>query len=290
MLPSRIACRNHVYIVKDMISRKILAAGIACAVLLGSAWLWTSRGEHDAVVERMPATPSAPALTAQSTDTVSSHSPEQVIEQNAQGEQDSADATYASVIDSADTLMECTLDGSCVAEDQSDPRAGHLQAVGRLSRTLDALVEAAHTDENLPTVELGSFARRALAFPDGHVQARAISLMGALAPDPQNVDTIVTHLDGHHDAALFELAMAELGRYAGGADAASSRIDDLLIDTLTNGAHFVAQTVAANVGKLLDADNVDRFESLSRELPQQSRTAKILRSTLAEYRLVTSDG
>jgi len=271
-----------------MNSRKLIVGAVACVGLIAAALLWQSRGTNE-VAQGSAKTPTPVDAASVSTSQPTSVAPATLDEPGSGGgASDSTKRNYADVIDAAETLMQCTLDGSCVADDQSDPRAGHLQAVGRLSQSLDALTQAAHTDDSAPVLELGSFARRALKFPDGHVQARAISLMGALAPDPQNVDSIVSQLDGHHDAALFELGLAELGRYAGGEG--STRIDDLLVNTLKNGAHFVAQTVAANVGKLLDARNVERFEAVSRELPAQSRTAKILRSTLAEYRLVATGG
>ncbi len=165
-----------------------------------------------------------------------------------------------------------------------------MESVEKLSQTLDALVEAARNDNAAPEPRLGSFARRMLAFPDGHVQARAISLMGTIDPQPQNVDAIVTHLAGHHDAALFELGLAELGRYAGTSGSISEQIDGFLARTLRSGGHFAAQTVATNVGKLIHAGNLERFEALAAELPAQTRTARLLKSTLAEYRIVASGG
>lgn len=275
-----------------MMIRKLLISGIGfCALALAVLLLWPSDSKvsESTTAKEVGSLNDTSPRTAATGDTGNS-TPVASKSDTDSAKSDESDATYTSVMDAADDLARCTDDGSCIADDQSDPRAGHMQTVGKLSQTLDTLIQAAQTDGSAPQAQLGSFARRMLAFPDGHVQARAISLMGAMAPQPQNVDSIVTHLNGHHDAALFELGLAELGRYAGAGGDAPAKIDALLADTLKSGGHYAAQTVATNVGKLIHPGNVEKFEALARELPAQTRTAKILKSTLAEYRAVASGG
>lgn len=178
----------------------------------------------------------------------------------------------------------CYVEDSCVIP-QSDTRGAHFFVAQQLTQRLRRLVEFAH--QGAPDAgPLTDTARVFLGFPDGYVQEQALLLMGTMPPAEGNAEAIIGVLKDHHDANLFELALVELQRYPN----AYRIIDDFLIETLKTGGHYASQAVARQLLPILREDNINRYETIAGELPQDTAKARYLKQVLNEYRLLQQDG
>jgi len=155
-----------------------------------------------------------------------------------------------------------------------------------INEQLDTLIFSAQRSAGVNADEVGQLAREAMAFPDGHVQAKAIELMGLLEPQAENVVVIVEHLAGHSDATIFRLSINELTRYP----QAQTEIDSLMMETMKTGGHFSAQSVAQYITPLINNANLSAYQTFAATLNQQTRAAKLLNATLAEYAITIAGG
>jgi hypothetical protein len=177
-------------------------------------------------------------------------------------------------------LAKCEQQPQQCGLDDSDPRAAHFDLGQRLAKELGNLAALARIGA-LGDVDGGSIARRNLQYEDGHVQEAALSLISTLPPDPANVDAILAALQRGHDAGIYGQAMQELLRYPD--EAARSRVENTLIETMQTGGHFAGQTVAQEILPFLNNGNLARFQELAEQLPPGSAKRKLLEGTLVEF-------
>ena len=195
-------------------------------------------------------------------------------------------ASSSNAINETRLWLACSQTDSCTITNQTEPRAGHFEVVKNINEQLDILIFSAQRSAGANTDEFGQLAREAIAFPDGHVQAKAIELMGLLEPQAENVGVIIEQLEGHSDATLFRLSINELTRYP----QAQRDIDSLMMETMKTGGHFSAQSVAQYITPLINTSNLSDYQTFAATLDQQTKTAKLLNATLAEYAITLAGG
>ncbi len=171
--------------------------------------------------------------------------------------------------------------------DDSDPRAAHFDLGQRVTKELAILAALARRNA-LGDVDGNGIARRSMQYEDGHVQEAALDLMSALPPNSANVDVILDTLQRGHDAQIYTQAMRELVRYPD--QAARSRIESTLMETLQSGGHFAGQAVAQEIMPFLNSSNLPRFQELAQQLPPGSAKRRLLEGTLEEFKQQQSGG
>jgi len=196
------------------------------------------------------------------------------------------DSSSSNAINETRLWLTCSQTDTCTISNESDSRAGHFEVVKNINEQLDTLIFSAQRSAGVNVDEVGQLAREAMAFPDGHVQAKAIELMGLLEPQAENVAVIVEHLAGHSDATIFRLSINELTRYP----QAQTEIDSLMMETMKTGGHFSAQSVAQYITPLINNANLSAYQTFAATLDQQTKAAKLLNATLAEYAITIAGG
>lgn len=192
----------------------------------------------------------------------------------------------SNAIDETRLWLACSQTDTCTVSNEADPRAGHFEVVKNINAQLDTLIFSAQGSSGINANDFGQLAREAMTFPDGHVQAKAIELMGLMEPQVENVAIITEQLAGHSDATLFRLSINELTRYP----QAQTQIDSLMMETMKTGGHYSAQSVAQYITPLINNANVSVYQEFAATLDQQTKAAKLLNATLAEYSITLAGG
>lgn len=190
----------------------------------------------------------------------------------------------ARLIHHIDDVIDCWSAGSCYT-DNYDARAESIAAVNMIVSDLQHL-KALMTQFPGCCAELSGHFEQWIRLPDGHIQEVVLQVIAMQPPRLSMGSTIISTLQRTHNAPLMLQAMKELQRYP----ELNDEIDGLLMDSLTTGAVYTSRSVAENLMAFLREDNISLYEQLALTLSPRSKKAKLLRQSIARYKMREING
>lgn len=266
--------------------KRWLSIGLAGVLALAAAVYVGSCGTRRAPPPEPGAESASTTPAAEPEASAETASPDDSDTGTATNKDKNAEPPTEAVLESMREARDCYQDPDCNI-DADDPRQHYYEAGKAVAEGLREL-RARHRAGELSDAELAAAAREFMAFDNPHARSESLAAMSQVPPDPRNLDTIIDALDQKHTPRLFEAALHELRRYHG--EKARERIEGFLQSNLRTGAHHAAETIARGLTPFLDPDNVDDFEAIADELPDESRRAELIRNAIDEYRRRRSDG
>lgn len=264
--------------------KRWLGIGVAAVLGLAAAVYVGSCGTRQAAPPAPPAgsTSTTPAAEPKASAEAASNDDGDTHPTTGQESEPAAEA----VLEDMREARDCYRDPDCEI-DADGPRQHWYEAGKAVAEGLREL-RRRHRAGELSDARLAAAAREFMAFDNPHAQEAALEAMSEVPPDPRNLDAVLDALDQKHTPRLFEAALAQFRRYDG--EKARERIDGFLQSNLRTGAHHAAETIARGLTPFLDPDNVDEFEAIADELPEDSRRAELIRGAIDEYRRRRPDG
>jgi hypothetical protein len=191
------------------------------------------------------------------------------------------------LISSLKQLLECSRGSNCPDLEDSDPRAAFFDLGRRIKNQLGELNNL-YLENKISDDQLREIASDYMQYQDGHVQEKVLSILSTLEPTAETLNTILSSVKTGYDKKIIKMVMVEFLRYP---DSQSrSNINVFLVETLTSGSHYVAQSVAQNIIPLLTTDNISIFEETLTSLPPNTKKYKLLKGSIEEFRLMQSNG
>ncbi|WP_144394361.1 hypothetical protein [Pleionea sediminis] len=195
-------------------------------------------------------------------------------------------SSIATVNEQAEKLMLCLEEESCDYP-QTDPRS-YGYALGKDMIQLMVSSQQAMVEGNLDTFQLRKIGLTFLSVPDGHVQAKAISVLNTLPVDSETFVRVDSVLNDHFDSVLLEKSLSFLLRYH--THGFGNEVDRLLQKQIRSGGHFSRQMLSAKILPFINESNVESYRSTANSLSQQSLEYRQLTTVLKEYQLFQQGG
>ncbi len=178
-------------------------------------------------------------------------------------------------------LLACLKNETCHYP-QTDPRSYSYALGGDMMKLLG------QAESLLDRQALREICHSYLRVPNGHVQAKAIEILATL---PVNYETLLVLnevLGETFDSVLLSKSMPLLERYH--QQTFSNEVDDLLLQQVQSGGHFVRQSLSAKVLPFLNDSNLIRYQQAALKLPQNSLEYQQLNAVLKEYQRIKRGG
>ncbi|WP_206483661.1 hypothetical protein [Thalassotalea sp. G2M2-11] len=175
-------------------------------------------------------------------------------------------------------IENCETNGLC-QYNENDPKQSMFEQEAMLVDTLKQL-QAHHEKEQVFDQALANITGKYLVSPLGRVQMQAIEMMASQPVNQANADSLITSLVESYDPKVMMKAMAVLADYPQQRE----RYEAMLIQTLQTGSFYVARTVAKEIGAVLNAQNIAKFEQVAAALPSKTAKAKLLNASIEEYK------
>jgi len=184
-------------------------------------------------------------------------------------------------IDAMWAKRDCLSDSECRQDPADDPRQAHFELGQSMAQDMRWLIDQQQS-QRLSDRELGSIAREMMGVQNDHAREAALEAMAVLPPESDNLDSMTTALDQHHNPRLIKQVMPEFKRHleAGHGD----RVHAFIRSNLETGSVQVSRTLAESLPSLLEKDRLGEYEETLERMPPGSRQRQLLKESLSSYR------
>lgn len=186
----------------------------------------------------------------------------------------------------AEYLLSCLENVTCDYP-QTDPRSYGYALGGDMIKLLDES-EALMEKNELSQDKLTKLSHAFLMVPNGHVQAKAIELIEKLPVSQETFSKLEQVFSNNFDSVLLSKSMSLLESYH--QQDFSVEVDNLLLQQVQTGGHFVRQTLSAQVLPFINQTNMPRYQLAAQALPKNSLEHKQLKAVLEEYQRIAQGG
>ncbi|OKY25174.1 hypothetical protein [Thalassotalea sp. PP2-459] len=177
-----------------------------------------------------------------------------------------------------DEIEDCENNGLCSTNEQ-DPKQAMFEQEALFVKTLKQLQEMHQTKQVFDTTYTETIGKY-LASSLGRVQLQAIDMFAQQPQDESNAEILINALSDSYDSKVMAKAMSVLTHYP----KQQEQYENMLLKTLTTGSFYVSRTVAKEVRHILNAQNITKFEALAATLPEKTAKAKILKTSIDDYK------
>lgn len=241
------------------------------ALMVAGVWLYLSVYQ-----QAQPLASSPPSAQVANTSTVITNAPLAPVVKPVE--------QLAAIKQQLEQLAHCEQYQQC-PQGKTDAYEGEYLRLRQMADLLGQLTRMASQQPQGEAV-LRQVASDYLAWPDGHVQSAALSLLSALPAQSDSVKVITVALRDCFDAPLMRQAMQELQRYP----ANDEELQGFFGQILQTGSMYTSQEVAQGLLPFLTADNLGYYRQVLAGLDPRTTKALLLQATLKEFGLQQSQG
>lgn len=174
---------------------------------------------------------------------------------------------------------------------QTEPRSSDIWVGDRAVRELQGLrlafSQLSAEEQDSVRGDLTAATEWALNFEDDNVREEGLRLSRISMSPEQRVPAIISALRESVSAPLYDLGLSLLRE---NKEIHRQEQEDFFAETIQTGGYYASEEVARQILPYLNADNVDRFTKLRRELPVESNTAVYLNENIKEYQMISQGG
>jgi hypothetical protein len=189
------------------------------------------------------------------------------------------------VTDRLSYYFNCLEFQQCESIPSDDPRMYEITIGDRILDEMKSL----RRKEKLSSTEF-DFVVKAMKMMNGHVQSEALKFFEKLPLTEENLNHVVEGLNNSdYDVVLMEDAMPLLNRFFN-EPSTSHQVVQFVSNQLTKGSYLSSEYFAKNLSSFITEDNLQDFEELMNDLPNDKHSYKYIESAVENFKLMQSGG